>query len=478
MFHSKSVKFLLVVLPFLLTQLHAQTITQESFLEKLKKNHPLFEKESLAVEVEREAQNSIAGSQDWLMFSSMNLSSETPAIVFSGPERIDILSLHGGIQKQFWNTGGRLTASFTGSRAEIDIDPLFGFPDGFYQNELAMTYSHPLLKNKRGFLDRLVHDLKQYDIDFTEIIALENQENFLAGSASKFLNWVFLSEQQNIFSEQLKLSKEELANVRRKRNANLVDEVDVIRAEDAVLIYKQSLMLAASRGKAVQAELAVLSRDTDLYNLSPEKDIYALTTLSSLDQETAQLKQNSRLLKSLQIRLEQIELRQRGFEETEKADLSLVAQLNLRSFDTALGESMVLDKPDAVVGLQYSLPLGNRTAKADVQRTEIQMKQIAKQIEEITLDLESAVTNVYTQLQELQKVLSLNQEQIESAKRKTEEELKLYNQGRGQLTFVIQSRDSEQNAKLTYAQNALSYHRLLLSYRAFLDELLPSNSQE
>ena len=88
------------------------------------------------------------------------------------------------------------------------------------------------------------------------------------------------------------------------------------------------------------------------------------------------------------------------------------------------------------------------------------------------------MTNIYIQIQELERVLALNQEQIESAKAKTGEELKLYNQGRGELTFVIQSQDSEQNAKLTYAQNGLTYHRLIVAYRALLDELLPSNSQE
>jgi len=39
------------------------------------------------------------------------------------------------------------------------------------------------------------------------------------------------------------------------------------------------------------------------------------------------------------------------------------------------------------------------------------------------------------------------------------------------LTFVIQSRDSEQAAKLTYAVNALTYQKLLLEYRALMDQL-------
>jgi len=71
------------------------------------------------------------------------------------------------------------------------------------------------------------------------------------------------------------------------------------------------------------------------------------------------------------------------------------------------------------------------------------------------------------------KILELNQAQIESAQEKTKEELKLYNQGRGQLTFVIQSRDNEQNARLSYVDNAALYHLLKLQYQALLDKLYP-----
>jgi outer membrane protein TolC len=68
-------------------------------------------------------------------------------------------------------------------------------------------------------------------------------------------------------------------------------------------------------------------------------------------------------------------------------------------------------------------------------------------------------------------VLELNAGQIKSAREKTKEELKLYNQGRGDLTFVIQSRNNEENAKLTLAGNALTYHKMVLEYRALMDQV-------
>jgi len=456
----------------------AQTITLETFLEQLQQKHPIFEKEKLTAQIEREEQNSNLGTQDWNVFFSANLSRETPAIAFAGPERTDAVTINGGVERLFWKTGGRLTASITSGRAFLDIDPVFGFPDAFYQNQFALTYTHPLLKNRKGFLDKFQFELKQFDIDFSEVEALENQEDFLAKLAGKFFDWVFLTEQIKIVTERSKLSEVELARTQRRRTANLVGQVDVIRAEDAVRVSKQNLVLVESQLKAVRAELAVLSQSSVLNTVEPEFDLYGVIELASLETTIGQVKENSRLIRAIDFLVQKIAYNRKGFEETMKPDLSFVAQFNTKKVDTALGESFVLDKPDLVVGLQFRVPLENRTAKSQVAKTDLQLKQMQKQLHEISLDLESAVTNIYVQVRELEHVLTLNQEQIESAKAKTEEELKLYNQGRGELTFVIQSQDSEQNAKLTYAQNALTYHRLILAYRSLLDELLPSNSQE
>ncbi len=148
-----------------------------------------------------------------------------------------------------------------------------------------------------------------------------------------------------------------------------------------------------------------------------------------------------------------------------------IAQVSLKNAEDNYGDSFVMDKPDALIGLRFSYPIGYNTAKSKISQTKYQIMQLERQIEEISLTLTSALANLHTQIVELEGVLHLNREQIESAKNKTEEELKLYYQGRGQLTFVIQSRDSEQSARLTYAANALTYHKLLLQYRSLTDQL-------
>jgi outer membrane protein TolC len=471
----KHIRLILLILAGLVNPTlssRAQSITQDEFLSQLKQVHPLFDKESLTAQIEKEAQQSLIGSQDWNILSSVSFAHEEPAIPIMGPDRTDALSISGGIEKLFWKTGGRFSTSYSFNRVNLKINPSLGIPDLYYQNQLAFTYIHPLLQNRNGFLDRFQYGLRQFDINVAEIQALENQESFLTGSAIKFLEWVFLTEQEKIIQERLNLSNESLANTKKKRKANLVDEVDVLRAEDAVRIAKQNLVLVESQRKSLQAELAVLSQNDDLHNLNPEFNLYSGENLPPQDEAILQLKQNSRLIRALDIRIQQLEYSRLGFEETRKPQLSLLAQFNIKNADEKFGDALGMDKPDFIGGLQFSVPLEKRTAKSNIAKTDLQIAQLGQQREEFIISLVAALSNLYIQIEELKKILLLNQEQIESAKAKTAEELKLYNRGRVDLTFVIQSQDGEQNARLTYAVNALTYHKLLLEYRALMDQLL------
>ena len=231
-------------------------LTMGAFLDRLTTSHPLFKREDLASEIYKVEMDAIAGVQDWNFLSSLGMTSEEPAINFSGPDRTDATSLSAGIEKVMWGTGARLSASLTSAKIGLKLPAAFAgaFPEDLFQSEAGLTYSIPLVKNRGGFLDRLQYELKLYDVDVSEVSALENKENFIALASEKFLDWVFITEQHRIIKDRLALNEGELERIKRKRTSNLVDEVDVIRAQDAVLIAKQSQVLVESRWKALQAE--------------------------------------------------------------------------------------------------------------------------------------------------------------------------------------------------------------------------------
>ena len=484
--------YCLVLVPLLFHSGHAQTITLEEFLKVVKESHPFFAKEAMSSEIERKAQERLLGAQDWVIRSSPYYTYQEPIARSSfDAERSYMAGAEIALEKPFWSTGGRLSLYWYPDFTDQDLtveeivisssagDTVISLgPSKFYQNKVFLTYSQPLMQNFGGKLDRLDYELYDYTVNLTEIQSLENQEGFLLNLGIRFLDWVLLSEQKQIATERLRLAEEEMQQTVRKRASNLVDQVDVLRAEDAVRIAKQNIVLIEARWKAKRAELAVLVQSRDFYDQNPEFDLYHQETFPSLETAISRLKRQSRILQALDIRQEQLSHQREGFVETARPQVLLNVGAGLQSGDAEFSDSAELDKPEVSVSLEFEYPLGNRTARADITKTDLQLQQLKEEIRNVELDLEARARNLLIQIKEMAKVLALNQEQIESAKAKTQEEIQLYNQGRGDLTFVIQSRDNEENAKLTYAQNGASYHKLILQYRNLVDELLPSDTTE
>jgi outer membrane protein TolC len=464
--------FIFSCIPALAEEQPYQEVTLDEYLDLVKSNHPFFRKERLAVDVEEKQAESLLGGQDWILNVTPSYSylGEATAPEFQADKRVHIAGLEAGLDRALWSTGGKLGFSF--STEYINSDGQFTSPK-VYKHGFGVSYTHPFLQNAKGVLDRLGYELSDFTIDLTGVQAIENQEDFLANVAIRYIEWAFFSEAIVIAKERLKLAEEQKEQTMKRFNANLVDRVDVLRAEDAINISKQAILQLESQWKAKQAELAVLAGSDEIYRKRPSYDIYSLAPLPQKEEASSQLKSQSRLLRIFEILRKQLLYQRDGLLNQRRAQLDLILSGGLfgRGEDD-FGESLKIYKPDMTVSLLFSTPLEKRTINGQLDKLDTEIKRIEEDMKSVETNLLSAMVNLLIQIVELEKVLELNQEQINSAREKTTEEIKLYNQGRSQLTFVIQSRDNEENAKLRYAENSSLYHTLLLQYRALLDELL------
>jgi outer membrane protein TolC len=452
----------------------AETISLEEFLSTVKNNHPLFEQESLSVDISVESQNRYLGDKDWIIESSPFISYENRTGLFNTTyDKLSQLQLNGSLQKRFWQTGGRFSASYSSAYADQEYRTLFSTnPTELFRQQLSLTYSHPLLRNKGGVLDRLEFELSAYAIDFTEIRSVENQEDFILNMGVGFLDWVFLAEQLRINEDRLRLAEEQLASTRDKYDAHLIDKVDVLRQEDAQRIAKQNVVLSQSQVSAKQTELSVLAQSPELGESQPEYDIYSMVTLEEVEQSISRLDDDSRVLKAFNVLEDQFTLKMRGLSNQTRPQFDLNLGTILIEDDESYGKSFGVDNPSLFVGLQFTYPLGNHTSKADIRKSELELLQLKAERQTVFLNLESSIRSILIQIREMENVLALNLTQIESAKKRTLEEIKVYEQGRGDMTFVIQSQDNEAHARLTHLQNAIVYHKLVLQYKALRDQLL------
>ena len=451
----------------------AQTITLTEFLDLAKENHPFFKKEKLAAEIEKKESESLLGSKDWLASISPYYDhlGEVSASSYMA-DKINRFGLSTGLQKSIWATGGSFGLSVSSGYSRSELLPS-GTSEA-YTHGIGLSYTQPLLQNLGGKLNRLKYELSGYTVSFTEVQVLENQETFVLDLALSFLGWVQIHEEIKIAEERFNLAEEQLEQIQKRYNSNLVDRVDVLRGQDALRTAEQGLLQLNSLWRAKQAELAVIAQSAELYGKSPVFDLYGLEELPGIEESVIGLKKQSRLLQTFDILKEQLVCSRDGLIEQKRPQLNLSFSGSLNGSDEEIGKSLEISKPDASLLLEFSTPLGNRGIKSGIEKVDLQIKKLQEEKRDIEITLEATLRNLLIRIVDMENILKLNQAQIESAREKTSEEIKTYNQGRGQLTFVIQSRDNEQNARLGYTGNAALYHTLLLQYHALLDELFPT----
>ena len=479
----KKLFFFGVVFLCLSINLSGETVSLEDFLDLVKTNHPLIVEENLTPEIETERRFRYTTSRDWVLGGQASLYHSKPISTGSfTPSTLDIVGVSASLSRSLWSTGGHLdlgwytdyteqtlpSLSFPGSGGSEAITT--GFPR-LYEHTLSLSFTKSILRNYGGQLNRLDYDLAEYTVDISRLQAIENQEQFLLEIALTFVDWALLEEQKKIMDQRLQLAQDQLELTTEKRRANLVDEVDVLRSEDAVRAARQNAFLLDSRSRAKQAELAVLAQTDSIRQLRPDYNLYQLVTYPSFSEAIVTLEHNSRALKILEARHEQLQKLQGGFDESEKPNLDFNVGLAMKGGDNSLGNSLELTKPDFFLSLMFTQPLGARAARSNVYQTKLELQQNQVRYQRILLDLKSRLDALMIQLTDFEEILRLNQQEIESAQQKSEEELRLYNQGRGELTFVIQARDNMQNARLLYSENAAGYHRLYLQYLALSDLL-------
>jgi outer membrane protein TolC len=270
----------------------------------------------------------------------------------------------------------------------------------------------------------------------------------------------------------LELAEEQLATTNRMYRSNLIDKVDVLRAEDAIRLSQQAIFEYQSLAKSIQAVLATLSDTEGIYEDKPDFDFYAFVELPVPAEAAATGKANTRLKKPLLFLIEQLRYQSTAFGEREKATLDLFLEAGIFGPEDAFADSLKIIHPQATIGLSYSPATGLEQVEADREFISTQIKQLEKEIEALEKTVETNVTSLLIQAAELVKIIELNKQLIESAEEKALEEARLYSQGRNMLTNVIQSRDSVQAQKAKLVDNFARYHRLIIQYRALMDQLL------
>ena len=447
---------------FLLMSLNANAMTLNEFSERLVETHPYFVQLSLSEKTSLLDQKSSLTYSDWNIKAG---ASET----FTGGE-----DTSSRIYKDLYSTKYEVSANrkVENSGASVNLKHSLTRNDkdsnASHANLLAIDYVRPLLQNKDGLNDRLASDLASLDLIAKQVSLEEQAETFLASKLSKFIDLAVKQEIVKNHKISLDLSKQQLDLDDEKFKNSLIDKSVLIQQKDSYVKAKQQLLQSSKELIIERRELANLigSKESDMI---VDLDLYEVHNLTEIDPRS--FVNDSRSILKYDFDKARLQRQLVTFENKTMPSINLNLGLSsLGENDKYFGSFGNRDY-SWNVGVDISYPLGSRKQLIDVERAEISIDTIDAKKNEAEITNIHQINYLLAQVDLLSELVVLYLEQGSLAEEMVIEEQIKFSEARGQKSLVIAAKRNANLANLTYLQAAGTYQKIVIDYKAAIDQL-------
>jgi len=455
-------------------------ITLDAFIATILNNNPgvqrILEQEAIAA---GQLESSL-GIDDPLLSASGGLSRtefERMASIFE-PENSNNVELNVGVDRVFSNTGTRASVSY--GNLYTDRSPALPGDLGatFYQPSLTLRLTQPLLDNAGGIQDRLNINLNKLNHAFARLDSREQLESYITQLAALYLDWYQAFRDVEILEEAWNKVQEQEELVRLKVSRQVAEEYELLRIQETLEDYY-------SRWQQADANYLGLAQQVEKQMNRPA-EAQPKTVLVPVDSENASLLQpvtdskpdylatDSQLKAILDnLKAQQDELLA-ARDNSRKADLNLSLAYRRHGVDSGFADAHTgdFDKNDYSVMLEYSYPLGNRSASGVYQAQLASSRQVEADTAQQLLDAEAALADLQAREVKLAQALAAADRKIRLAARKLKQMLELYRIGQLDLFELLQDATTQLESRLSRTRLYVQLQQIRLSIRELLDRNL------
>ena len=462
--------FIIVILIIFSASVQAEKLSIDSFISKVLESHPqlaIFKQNS---ETARIKTASALSMEKWIysLKPFINYFGEADAYQYKSSSTTRY-GTEFSLKTPLGYSGGEIGLS--GSTYADFNDPISAEQsEELYKQSLSVFYNQSLLKN-RGLKESKL--LEQEIIDDYSILQLNNMElteKIILEFMNLYLEWAYLNENVKLMKLRVDYSDKLLSQITSRYNSNLVDAIDLLRGREALLNSRQTLLQYENRidilVKNLKNELGI-----DISGDIPDFDFYKI---SSTEAEGISLSdiEKSRIFQINSIEEEKLKKTLRRFGYNKQPDLDLSINIGFSSRDLDLSNSLTENYPNAGISLTYSGSVNNEKNDNLISETDSRLKTVQLTAKSLAAEYRTEAESLFTQIDQNKILIAAQEELISIAAEKTEEERKYYNQGRGELNYILQSLDFETQQKIKMNDQILNLKRTGLQLKELSDNLL------
>jgi outer membrane protein TolC len=337
-----------------------------------------------------------------------------------------------------------------------------------HTNILSFDYVRPMLQNKNGLNDRLAVDLAALDLMANKVSLEEQAETFLASKLSKFIDLALKQKIVKNHQTSLDLSKQQLDLDEEKYENSLIDKSVLIQQKDSHVKAKQQLLQSSKELIIERRELANLVglKESDMI---VEFDLFEVHNLAKIDPRS--FVKDSRLIQKFDFDKARFQRQLISFEDKTMPSVNLNLGLSSLGEDDKYFGSFGNRDYSWNVGIDISYPLGSRKELIDVERAEISIDNVDAKKKEVEITNVQQINYLLAQVDLLSELVVLYLEQGSLADEMVIEEQIKFGEARGQKSLVIAAKRNANLANLTYLQAAGTYQKIVIDYKAAIDQL-------
>ena len=378
--------------------------------------------------------------------------------------------------------GGRLSADFNNNRTETNN--AFSTLNPSFRSTVSFNYTQPLLAglttdNQRTALETQAIEGQISDIQLTSQIATITHRVRVA-----YWGLRAAIEQIEIQRRNLAQTQELLEQNRIRVQLGMLADLQVIQAEAQVVNAEQSLLNAEIqwRNQELIFKRLLVSSAADpllVQTLNPTGLPVLVEQVVEIDAAVAIALEERADLRQTRQQRQISELDLAVTRNNTRPDLNLTAAYSLQGvggdrFDRrVLGGDAVLSEPGGYLDglssiwdrdtpswsltLNFSYPIGNRAAKANLQRAQLQMEQTDLAIRNQELAIVTEVTNAGLAVNDNFLLLQAAQRSREAFERAAEVEVTRFSVGASTNYEVAQAQDALTSARLSELRAMINY---------------------
>ncbi|MFH1874042.1 MAG: TolC family protein [Pseudomonadota bacterium] len=406
---------------------------------------------------------------------NINDTTKTSAI-FGG--RIDTTTAGISATKKF-ATGTEAGLGFSNVRTKyhnnlvINGNPIYP-PNALYEPILSFSLNQPLMKNVAGFIDRKTVQAAEIGSLASELTISREIQTIVYNALANYWNWVLIRHHIQVLEKSVLFAENFLKTTLSEYNLGTKEETDVLAAKANVLVRKDQLLMSKELERTWQESLRVnlgIGPEITLNNQEKLPPFFELKQTLAQAINTAYEKRRDYLASKQELELRNVNLA--IAKNTRWPTLDIYGSLDLNDIQTSYAEALSnLDNPNLTVGLQFSVPLENRVARANKRIADFEKTQALVALKDLQNRIANNVSRTYQEVLSRRTIINQSQEALKLQVKKLEQEMEKYSFGRSSSDLVIRYQDDVINSERANVDAWVEYQSAVLNLQLAMGTLV------